>query len=141
MPTIALSNPKETQQLGFDLGRRLAPGDLVCLSGPLGAGKTTFAQGLAQAIGIAEPISSPTFVLMNEYLDGTIPLLHLDAYRMEGWEYDELRDAGLEEFLSRTDAIRLIEWPEMVAPWLPQPRFRIVLNIEDDSRTVQLEGE
>ncbi|HEX9997562.1 MAG TPA: tRNA (adenosine(37)-N6)-threonylcarbamoyltransferase complex ATPase subunit type 1 TsaE [Abditibacterium sp.] len=140
MPTFPLLDAAATQQLGFDLGCLLVPGDLITLSGPLGAGKTTFSQGLARALKIEDPISSPTFVLMNEYA-GEIPLIHLDAYRMEGWDYDEFRDAGLEEFLNRNDAIRLIEWPEMVADFLPVPRFRVQLEIEGETRVVSFEGE
>lgn len=140
MSTLSLENAAATHQLGADLAVLLAPGDVVALSGPLGAGKTTFAQGLASALGIADQIASPTFVLMNEY-PGAVPLLHLDAYRLEGLDYDALRDAGWEEFTARTDAIRLIEWPEMVAQWLPKPRFRITLAIEDETRLVKIEGE
>ncbi|RYG61676.1 tRNA (adenosine(37)-N6)-threonylcarbamoyltransferase complex ATPase subunit type 1 TsaE [bacterium] len=137
---VSLSGADATRQFGYDLGSKLVPSDLVCLSGPLGAGKTTFAQGLAKALGIADPISSPTFVLMNEY-EGKIPLLHLDAYRMEDFEWDELRDAGFEEFLGRTDAVRLIEWPEMVERYLPAPRFWVRLEIQDEERLASYEGE
>jgi tRNA threonylcarbamoyladenosine biosynthesis protein TsaE len=137
---VPLSDADATRQFGFDIGCLLTPGDIVSLSGPLGAGKTTFAQGLARALEIADPISSPTFVLMNEY-NGAIPLLHLDAYRMEDFDYDELRDAGWEEFTGRSDAVRLIEWPEMVASYLPTPRFKITLNIDGEERTATCEGE
>jgi tRNA threonylcarbamoyladenosine biosynthesis protein TsaE len=137
---FTLSDADATRQLGFDLGSLLKPGDIVALSGPLGAGKTTFAQGLALALGIKDPISSPTFVLMNEY-EGLIPLLHLDAYRMEGFNYEELRDAGWEEFLGRFDAVRLIEWPEMVANELPKPRFHVFMEIDEEGRKGVCEGE
>jgi tRNA threonylcarbamoyladenosine biosynthesis protein TsaE len=140
MPKVSLPDAASTRQLGAALGQKLVPGDLVCLSGPLGAGKTTFSQGLAQALGIADPISSPTFVLMNEY-EGPIPLLHLDAYRMEDFDYDELRDAGFEEFLGRGDAVRLIEWPEMVERYLPRPRFHVVLEIDGDARWASYQDE
>ncbi|MBW3635866.1 MAG: tRNA (adenosine(37)-N6)-threonylcarbamoyltransferase complex ATPase subunit type 1 TsaE [Armatimonadetes bacterium] len=135
-----LFDAQATRQCGYDLGALARPGDLIALSGPLGAGKTTLAQGLARALGIAEAISSPTFVLMNEYR-GTVPFLHLDAYRLEGLDYDALRDAGWEEFLGRSDAVRLVEWPEMVAMWLPAPRFRVTLEIEGEVRRVKIEGE
>ncbi len=142
MTQFSLSDAKSTHQLGFDLGSLLLPGDLITLSGPLGAGKTTFAQGVARALGILEPISSPTFVIMNEYA-GEIPLLHMDAYRLEKLDYDALREAGWEDFLGREDAIRLLEWPEMVEKWLPAPRFvlRFEIEAETQSRRVILEGE
>lgn len=140
MHDFLLPDAVATRQFGFDLGTSVRAGDIISLSGPLGAGKTTLAQGLAQALGIEAPISSPTFVLMNEYR-GAIPLLHLDAYRLEGLDYDELRDAGWEEFVGRGDAVRLIEWPEMVAQWLPAARFRVRLEIEGEVRRVKLEGE
>lgn len=122
---------------GEALGARLNPGDIVTLSGPLGAGKTTLTQGLARALGIREDVTSPTFVLMNEY-PGTPPLLHLDAYRMENLGWDELRDAGLEEFLGRTDAVRIVEWPSMIAPWLPRAQWNITISIEGDGRRVDV---
>ncbi|HEX8463328.1 MAG TPA: tRNA (adenosine(37)-N6)-threonylcarbamoyltransferase complex ATPase subunit type 1 TsaE [Abditibacterium sp.] len=139
MHTFTLSSAAATRQCGFDIGCLLSPGDMIWLSGPLGAGKTTFAQGVAQSLGLEEPISSPTFVLMQEY-PGQIPLLHLDAYRLENLDYEALRDAGLEDFLARNDAVRLIEWPEMVAAWLPEPRFRVSLKIEGETRVVSVEG-
>lgn len=143
MTQFTLQDAAATRQLGFDIGVLLHAGALVTLSGPLGAGKTTFAQGLAQALGVKVEITSPTFVVMNEY-EGEIPLLHMDAYRLEKLEYDELREAGWEEFLNREDAIRLLEWPEMVAKWLPIPNYRVRFEIvgEDEAQTrrVEIEG-
>ena len=122
---------------GEALGARLNPGDIVTLSGPLGAGKTTLTQGLARALGIVEDVTSPTFVLMNEYR-GAPPLLHLDAYRLENLGWDELRDAGLEDFLGRADAVRVVEWPSMIAPWLPRATWNITLCLEGDGRRVEI---
>lgn len=143
MSPISLADARATRQLGFDIGARLLPGDMVTLSGPLGAGKTTFAQGLARALGIEAEISSPTFVVMNEYR-GPISLLHMDAYRLEGVDYEELREVGWEEFVGRADAVRLLEWPEMVAHWLPNPsyiiRFEIVGEGEEQSRQVWIDS-
>jgi tRNA threonylcarbamoyladenosine biosynthesis protein TsaE len=138
MTHFTLSDADASRQLGFDIGALLLPGDFVTLSGPLGAGKTTFAQGLARALGIETEISSPTFVLMNEY-EAAIPLLHMDAYRLANADYEELREAGWEDFLGRRDAIRLLEWPEMVEKWLPEPRFRIRFEIEGETRSVSVE--
>ncbi len=122
---------------GEALGARLQPGDLVTLSGPLGAGKTTLTQGLARALGIREDVTSPTFVLMNEY-PGSPPLLHLDAYRMENLGWDELRDTGLEDFFGRTDAVRVVEWPSMIAAWLPRATWNIAISIEGNGRRVEI---
>ena len=69
---------------------------------------------------------------------GAPPLLHLDAYRLEGLAWDELRDAGLEDFLGRTDAVRVVEWPEMIAQWLPRARWRVEIEIEGDARRVRV---
>ena len=133
MTSHFLPDAHATRALGAQIGAKLRAGDFLTLSGELGAGKTTFAQGLAQSLGISEPISSPTFVLINQY-DVKIPLLHLDAYRLEGLDWDELRDAGIEDFLSRTDAIRVVEWPQMIEKWLPNQRLDIQFEIENDGR-------
>ncbi len=135
--TLHLPDAAATQALGEEIGRSLVAGDIVALSGPLGSGKTTFSQGLARAIGIEAPISSPTFVFINEYRN-PIPLLHLDAYRLEDMSWDDLRDTGFEDWLDRSDAVRLIEWPEMVEQWLPQPRFWLRFEIEDETRKVEI---
>lgn len=122
---------------GEALGRKLRAGDIVALRGPLGAGKTTLTQGLARALGVAAVVTSPTFVLINEYAS-VPPLLHLDAYRLENLEWDELRDAGLEDFLSRTDAVRVVEWPSMIADWLPPAQWDIEISLEDNGRRITL---
>lgn len=144
MNSFTLGDSDATRQLGFDIGALLLPGDMVTLSGPLGAGKTTFAQGLARALGIETEVSSPTFVLMNEY-EGEISLLHMDAYRLESAEYDDLREVGWEDFVGREDAVKLLEWPEMVAKWLPEARFRVRFEIvgggENQGRQVSIEGD
>jgi tRNA threonylcarbamoyladenosine biosynthesis protein TsaE len=111
--------------LGGELAARLRPGDLITLSGPLGAGKTTFVQGLAGVLlGPGATVTSPTYVLLNEY-PGAIPLLHLDAYRLEDADEEMLRDAGIDEMLLRLDAVKVVEWPEMIEPWLPPARYAL----------------
>ncbi len=134
-------NAQQTRALGEQLARQLFPGDLVTLQGELGAGKTTLVQGIAQGLGIEETANSPTFVLILEH-DGKIPMLHLDAYRLEnrGGEpicYDALRDAGVLDLLDREDAVKVVEWPERIADVLPIPRFRIRISegeTEDERR-------
>ena len=117
----------QTRALGRRLGQCLRAGDLVTLAGPLGAGKTTFVQGIAMALGLAEGATSPTFVLINEYPTQP-PLVHLDAYRLHGNCYDELRDAGALDMFDRSDAIKLVEWPERVTDFLPAARFAVTLE-------------
>ena len=122
--THRTQSDEATRELAQTLAAQLVPGDLVALSGPLGAGKTTFTQGLARGLGVLENITSPTFVLMTEY-SGRVSLAHLDAYRLEGACYDAVRDAGVPDLVLRDDAVQVIEWPEFVADWLPAPRFLI----------------
>src|SRR5206468_5551387 len=100
---------EQTWRLGAALGRRLRPGHLVTLAGPLGAGKTTLVQGLSQSLGVAQAATSPTFVLIIEH-QGRWPVLHLDAYRLRGRCYDEMRDAGVLDFVERDDAVKIVEW-------------------------------
>lgn len=133
-----------TRALGENLGARLAPGDLVTLQGELGAGKTTLAQGIATALGVREPANSPTFVLIVEH-EGRIPLLHLDAYRLEGALgqticYDALCDAGVLDFLDREDGVKLVEWPQRISEVLPTPRFAISITPgeNDDERCIEV---
>lgn len=128
----------ETRALGQDLGQKLRPGDLVTLSGELGAGKTTFVSGIAEALGLPGEITSPTFVLIIEH-DAELPLLHLDAYRLESLCYDAIRDAGIFDFLDREDAVKLIEWPERIADFLPKPRFAITIGYGDGDNERKIE--
>lgn len=109
--------PEQTLRYGVRLGELLAPGDLVCLAGQLGAGKTCLANGIGRGFGVAGPMTSPTFILMNEYRrpDGKT-LVHADCYRMSGGV--EALNAGLGEYLDGPYVV-LIEWPERVANVLP----------------------
>lgn len=132
-----LSDAPALRAWGESFGRALQPGDILFLSGPLGAGKTTLTQGLARALNVREDVTSPTFVLINEYQSAP-PLLHLDAYRLENLSWDELRDAGLEDFLGRTDAVRVIEWPSIIADWLPRADWEITISIEGAGRRVEV---
>jgi tRNA threonylcarbamoyladenosine biosynthesis protein TsaE len=128
--TYKSESAAKTREIGEMLSRRLRPGDLVTLSGPLGAGKTTLVQGIAQGLGTVEDVTSPTFVLIIEHT-GRIPLLHLDAYRLEGKCYDVIRDAGVTDLLERQDAVKVAEWPECVIDFLPTANFAITLNPGD----------
>ncbi|MEA4907065.1 MAG: tRNA (adenosine(37)-N6)-threonylcarbamoyltransferase complex ATPase subunit type 1 TsaE [Chloroflexi bacterium] len=118
-------SPEQTRRLGMRLGALLQKGDLVCLSGDLGAGKTTFVQGVARGWGSLDSVSSPTFVLVNEYRKPAEErLFHLDSYRMQNWL--EAEDLDLDRMLER--GALLVEWPERIELALPAERLWIDLS-------------
>ena len=127
----------ETESVGAALGRVLRPGDVVVLTGDLGAGKTTFAKGVARALGVREPVTSPTFTIVQEY-EGDAPIAHVDVYRLE--RVQELHDLGFEELLD--GRVVLIEWGETVAPALPRERIEVSLEIGPDAdvRAIDIVG-
>jgi len=114
-------SPEETEAAGARLGATLKSGDVVALTGELGAGKTVFVQGLARALGVGTAATSPTFVLVNEYR-GRVPVHHVDAYRTTSLA--ELMDLGIEEMMDG-DGITVIEWAERVEPLLPARAVRV----------------
>lgn len=122
-------SPQQTQRLGIRLGEQLQIGDLICLQGELGSGKTTFVRGLASGWGSPAPVSSPTFVLVNEYprADGT-PLHHLDAYRIQNLY--EAAELDLDTLL--TTGPLVIEWAERISPLLPLERLWIEMEYVDE---------
>jgi tRNA threonylcarbamoyladenosine biosynthesis protein TsaE len=109
MATTISRSPAETEALGEKFGRTVERGQVIALSGDLGAGKTQFVRGLARGLGIAGRVHSPTFTLVNEYGGGRLKLFHLDLYRLETAE--QIRSAGIEEYLS-PDGVSVIEWAE-----------------------------
>jgi tRNA threonylcarbamoyladenosine biosynthesis protein TsaE len=118
-------SPKQTRRVGMRLGALLQPGDVVCLHGELGAGKTTLVQGVAQGWGSLDPVSSPTFILVNQYRRADEGLLHhLDAYRIESMP--EAAELDLDELLA--DGPLLIEWPERIESLLPVERLWLSLE-------------
>jgi len=121
-------SPEETMQLGQRLARLLGPGDVVCLTGELGAGKTHFAKGIARGLCVREVVTSPTFTLIKEY-EGRMPFYHMDVYRLEGPE--ELADLGYDEYFYG-EGVTLIEWADRVADVLPDERLDIELKIEGE---------
>jgi tRNA threonylcarbamoyladenosine biosynthesis protein TsaE len=124
-----------TKAIGAALAGLLGPGDVVGLTGDLGAGKTRLVQGAATAIGVDGPVLSPTFMLVREY-DGDPPVHHVDAYRLRGPL--ELEDLGLEDVLS-PDAVVFVEWADRVAAALPDSWLELVLRIgDDDGREIEV---
>lgn len=122
-------SPEQTRRLGMRLGALLQPGDLICLQGDLGTGKTTLVQGMASGWGAFDQASSPTFVLVNVYrrADGGL-FYHLDAYRLESLA--EAEELDLETFLAGGPLV--IEWPERLAPLLPAGRMWVYLEYESE---------
>jgi len=113
MPTTTeTSGPHETEALAAQLARRLRPGDVVLVSGELGAGKTTFVRGACRALGVEGPVTSPTFTIARRY-DGAVPISHLDLYRL-GDLADE--DPALLADELAEDRVAFVEWPEVGAP-------------------------
>ncbi|HEV8423647.1 MAG TPA: tRNA (adenosine(37)-N6)-threonylcarbamoyltransferase complex ATPase subunit type 1 TsaE [Actinomycetes bacterium] len=119
-----------TKAIGAALAGLLVPGDVVGLTGDLGAGKTRLVQGAAAALGVDGPVLSPTFMLVREY-DGELSVHHVDAYRLSGPL--ELEDLGLEDVLS-ADAVVFVEWADRVAAALPESWLELGLHIRDDDR-------
>jgi tRNA threonylcarbamoyladenosine biosynthesis protein TsaE len=129
-------SPEETEAAGARLGATLKSGDVVALTGELGAGKTVFVQGLARALGVGTAATSPTFVLVNEYR-GRVPVHHVDAYRTTSLA--ELMDLGIEEMMDG-DGITVIEWAERVEPLLPARAVRVrIAGVGDEPRTIVVE--
>ena len=135
---LATSGPEETRKLGAALAGLLAPGDVISLTGDLGAGKTCLVQGAARALGVEEPVGSPTFVLVREYR-GDLPILHLDVYRLE--RVHEVLDLGFEDLLDPR-AVIFIEWGDAIEALLPEASLEVALTAdpETDLRRVQVRG-
>ncbi len=109
-----IENLKETLNLGEKLSRKLNPQSIVLLQGPIGAGKTSFVQGIAKGLSISEDITSPTFALSHHYNSGIIPLIHLDLYRLEDISSAKEVFFSEEEEANQSKAILVVEWPELV---------------------------
>lgn len=138
MMQITTHSADETQALGQKLASRLAPGDVIAYFGDLGAGKTAFTRGLAQGLGITDPVTSPTYTIVNEYLSGRIPLFHFDMYRLSS--SDELFDIGWEDYLSR-GGVCAVEWSENVIDALPEDTVWVRIAREGDTgRSITIEG-
>jgi tRNA threonylcarbamoyladenosine biosynthesis protein TsaE len=131
----------ETQALGAALGAAIKPPFVIALRGDLGAGKTTFVQGLAGGLGIRSRVSSPTFVLVNEYAGAnSVRLVHVDTYRLGTAASVEAAAMGLEELLDDESAIVAVEWAERVADLLPHDRLLVELGygVQEDERTIRM---
>lgn len=126
----------ETWAVAKSFAAEMKPGDVVALEGDLGAGKTTFVQGLAAALGAKRPVTSPTFCLVVEHPADTLLLVHLDLYRLHG--PDDVLDLGWEDYLSR-GAVLLVEWPDRAGDLIPADAWHVRLEqgTDEDSRTIR----
>jgi tRNA threonylcarbamoyladenosine biosynthesis protein TsaE len=135
--TLLSQSPEETYQLGIKLGKGLDTGDLVALTGELGAGKTSLIQGITVGLDILNPkqVTSPTFTLINEY-KGRVPIYHFDLYRIN--KLEELFDLGFEEYFYG-NGVTLVEWAEKILDWLPPQRLSVYIKIlSEKQREIQL---
>ncbi|MGI8406946.1 MAG: tRNA (adenosine(37)-N6)-threonylcarbamoyltransferase complex ATPase subunit type 1 TsaE [Actinomycetota bacterium] len=121
---VVTASAEETRILGASLAPLLLPGDVLSLTGDLGAGKTCFVQGLATAMGVRGPVTSPSFTIVHEY-EARYPIVHLDVYRLDSFQ--EVIDLGFEEFLDPR-AVLLLEWGDAIEPLLPRTHLRIELK-------------
>lgn len=137
--TVQIATESDMRALGQRLAAVLRPGDLLVLSGKLGAGKTTLVQGIGAGLGVDRPVTSPTFVIarVHSSQSGDLPLVHADAYRLDS--IAEIEDLDLET--PAEEAVTVVEWGEGLAEGLADERLEIVIGLgEDDSRTVRLTG-
>lgn len=136
-------SPDQTRRIGTQLGRALERGSLILLGGMIGAGKTTFAQGLARGLRVTTDMLSPTFTLVSEHdgidaSDRPVRIYHIDLYRIE--DGDELLSVGFDEYLDDPDAITIIEWPERARSMLPPDYVVIELSsIADTKRSITVD--
>ena len=127
---IETNSEKETWDLGFSLGEKACAGQVYTLVGDLGVGKTIFTKGLAKGLGIDEPVSSPTFTIVQIYDEGRIPFYHFDVYRIA--DSDEMYEIGYEEYVYG-DGVSVIEWPQLIDDILPEKRYDVTIS-KDYSR-------
>ena len=127
----------ETEQVGACLARRLHAGDVVAMSGDLGAGKTVFIRGLARGLGVTARVTSPTYTVVNEY-EGTLPLFHFDMYRLSG--EDELYDIGWDDYLKR-GGVCAVEWSERATGLLPEHCIYVDIAAQNETaRRLEITG-
>ncbi len=134
---IITRSPGETEKVGAALGAVLRPGTVIAYLGDLGAGKTAFTRGLARGLDAREPVTSPTYTIVNEYLSGRIPLFHFDMYRLSSSE--DLWDIGWEDYLDR-GGVCAVEWSENVADALAGAMTVRIDKLGEETRKITIEG-
>lgn len=122
---VETNNAKETFELGVQIGKEAKAGDVYTLMGDLGVGKTVFTQGLAKGLEIDEPISSPTFTIVQVYEEGRLPFYHFDVYRIG--DVEEMEEIGYEDYIYG-QGVSLIEWSNLIEEILPEQRREIIIE-------------
>lgn len=125
--TVETLTPEETFELGVRMGKAAKPGEIYCLNGDLGVGKTVFTQGFAKGLGIDGPVNSPTFTILQQYDEGRLPLYHFDVYRIG--DISEMDEIGYEDCFFG-EGVCLIEWSDLIREILPEEAIKI--RIEKD---------
>ena len=131
------NSPEETEAVGAALGKILQPGTILAYRGDLGAGKTAFTRGLARGLGYCEPVTSPTYTIVNEYLGGRLPLFHFDMYRLAS--SDDLWDIGWEDYLER-GGVCAVEWSENVDDAMENAVYITIQKTGENMRRIEIEG-
>lgn len=129
MDIYETNSAEETYKVGYAMGEKAGPGEVIALIGDLGVGKTVFTQGFAAGLGVAEPVNSPTFTILQIYEDGRIPLYHFDVYRIE--DPEEMFEVGFDDYLYG-QGVCLIEWANIVEEILPEHRKVVTLEKQLD---------
>ena len=137
--SFEVNSVEETWALARELAKELKPGDIVCLEGDLGAGKTTFTQGLAAALGVPGRVNSPTFCIVQEH-QGEILLVHMDLYRLH--DEADVEAIGWEDYLAR-GAILVVEWPDRAGTLIPPTARHLVFRLGDgeEDRTICIDSQ
>ena len=131
------NSPEETEKVGAALGKILTPGTVLAYRGDLGAGKTAFTRGLARGLGYGEPVTSPTYTIVNEYLGGRLPLFHFDMYRLRS--SDDLWDIGWDDYLER-GGVCAVEWSENVDDAMEDAIYITIEKLGEEARRITIEG-
>jgi tRNA threonylcarbamoyladenosine biosynthesis protein TsaE len=131
------NSPGQTEEIGIKLAEKLKPGAVIAYRGDLGAGKTAFTRGVARGLGIQDPVTSPTYTIVNEYLSGRLPLFHFDMYRLHS--ADDLFDIGWDDYLER-GGVCAVEWSENVEEALEAPIVVTIEKLGEDARKITITG-
>jgi tRNA threonylcarbamoyladenosine biosynthesis protein TsaE len=136
---VETNSAAETEALGARIAARLAPGDLVLLAGEMGTGKTTLVRGACRALGVTDPVTSPTFTIGQRYGGGRLPVSHLDLYRLQTLEGE---DPGLLEDYLRPEGVAFVEWPAAGSGQIDRPALEVRLaHVDEERRRIEVDWQ